>query len=297
MKKGYLFCILSSLCLGTAPTMLAMMIQGGVSDASAPFYSSAFIFIAALVICLVKRTPMRVGAKMAGKLTLSGMLGMGATTTLLALSCNYIPAGTSIVIQFLYPTIITLVSIFMFKNKASKFTLPAIVCSIVGMLFISVIGNDSAAGGTLGYIFALGSAFTYSFYIITNERFGFEALSPMATLCYLNGAAALMMFVRVMLVDGKLLFPTTPELWGYALAYCTLTGLGFLFLNMGIACTSAVEASFATLVEPVVSVFSSAIFQKSPITLTMVFGFVLVFIALIMNSYYPPIPPAKTEAE
>lgn len=290
MNKGYIFAITAALCFGAAPTALTRLMQKGIPNASAPFYAASFLCICSFTVCCIKKLSLSLPKRTTLLLILVGMFGMGATTSTLATSYLYIPAGTATVIHFLFPTIVTIASIALFGQTPSKFTLPAIICSITGMIFISVIGSSSAGGALPGYIWAIASSFTYSFYMIANERLGFKELHPAIALCYLSGSGALLMLIKALLTDGKVVFPQTASLWLSAIFYCALMGGGYMFLNLSISNVGAVSAAFATLLEPITSVICSILILGNPVTIYTIIGFALILAAVWMNSAHPPLP-------
>jgi len=293
MNIGYIFAVTAALSFGMAPTALTMLMQKGIPNASAPFYAASFLCVCSLMLCLYKKHSLKLPKKTAALLILVGMFGMGATTSTLATSYVYIPAGTATVIHFLFPTIVTIASIAIFKQRPSKFTLPAIICSISGMLFISVIGSEASDGALPGYLWAITSAFTYSFYMIANERLGFKTLPTPVSLCYLSGSGAMLMLIRALISNGEVIFPQAPAVWINAVVYCAFMGGGYLFLNLSISRVGAVSAAFATLLEPITSVICSILILGSPVTVYTIIGFALILTAVWLNSAHPPLSAEK----
>ncbi len=285
MKKGILCCILAAVGFGTAPSVLKFLIEQGMTETNCILLSNLFLCAAAACVCRAKGLSLRLGAARTVKLCLTGLMGMGCTTLLLASSFRYISVGTGTVIHFLYPTVVTVGSMVLLHKKGTLFSALAIVLSIAGMACISLPGG-AAGGGALGYVLALLSSFTYSFYILGNELFRLGELPLPVTITYMSGVSAAV-FLLYALATGSIALPASLPLWLIQLGYAVIIGFSFTMLNAGIAQVGAVKASFSTLVEPVTSVLCSVLFFGDKLTLLSLAGFVLVFASVGLNSATP----------
>ena len=220
------------------------------------------------------------------RLCLMGILGMGATVFLLAGAFPLLSVGTATVVHFLYPTIVTIASILLFHKKFTVFSLAAILLSIGGMFMISLASGGTATNFTAGFLLAIGSAFTYSFYLVGNEYFRVGELPLWVALFYMAGASSLLFFI-INCCTGGVVLPGSAAQWGMTLLYCTLIGLGYLLLNFGISKVGAVDASFATLFEPVTSVLCGVLFLHEKLTIYAVIGFLLIFCSVLSNFIMP----------
>lgn len=283
MKKGSIFCILAAIGFGVAPSVMNYMLLNGVPQVSIVMCSNFFLCVVAFLICKLRGFSLNIGIHMVLKLCLIGVMGMGITPFLLSSAYSYISVGTATVIHFLYPTVVTVASMILLHKKATIYSFAAIVLSIAGMACISLPGG-SGGGSTMGFVFALVSSFSYSFYILGNEIFKAGELPLPVTLVYMAGANAAVFFIQAMLT-GQFAAPSTVGLWLVLLVYCLIMGSSFGLLNLGISMVGAVNASFSTLVEPVTSVLCSVIFYGDKLALLSVLGFALIFISVGLNSH------------
>jgi len=172
MKKSLLLCIIAAIGFGVAPTFIQLAIQSGVSQTSCVLFNNILLMLVCLVMCLAGHHSLCIPAKKVLPLLLMGACGMGFTVLLLSLSYQYIAVGTATVINFLYPPIVTVACAIFMHRRLGRSAYLAILLSILGLLFISVIGTGVSSFQPAGFILALASAFTYSFYIFGNEYFG-----------------------------------------------------------------------------------------------------------------------------
>ena len=285
MKKGTFYCIAAAVCFGVAPSVLKYLITQGMTETNCILLSNFFLFLAAAGVCRVRGFTLRLPVAQAAKLCLTGLMGMGCTTLLLASSFRYISVGTATVIHFLYPTVVTVASMLVLRKKGTLFSAAAIALSIGGMACISLPGG-AGGGHAMGYVLALLSSFTYSFYIVGSEAFHLGELPLPVTVTYMAGISTAAFLLQA-LVTGSLALPATPMLWCVELLYAAMIGTAFTLLNAGIARVGAVNASFATLVEPVTSVLCSVVFFGDVLTLLGVLGFGLIFTSVGLNSLTP----------
>ena len=131
MKKGTLFCIIAAVGFGILPTVQNELILHGIPRVSCILYSNACMLAGGLAACRQK--------------------GLRAA----------LPAGTATVIHFLYPTVVTVGSAVLFRNRMGPAALAAIALSIAGMACISLPGGAGGGSGT-GSLLALASSFTYA---------------------------------------------------------------------------------------------------------------------------------------
>lgn len=161
----------------------------------------------------------------------------------------------------------------------------AILLSILGLLFISVIGTRVSSFQPAGFILALASAFTYSFYIFGNEYFGIGEYPVWSAVFYMASASACV-FIVINAVTGQFTLPAGGAAMGYAFGAAVITSLSFLLLNIGIAGAGAAQASFATLIEPVASVICGVIVLNEKVTLFTIIGIVLILLSVWVNSMH-----------
>jgi drug/metabolite transporter (DMT)-like permease len=287
MKKGILFCVAAAVLFGLVPPVLKCLLINGVSTTSALLGPNLFLFTGTLALCAVKREKLALPLRPAILLLVTGAVGMGATNLFLTSSYSYIAAGTATVLNFLYPTIVTVYSIAVMGKKATFAALAAVVCSIIGMICISLNGgsDDGLNGGPMiwGFLLALASAFTYSLFIIGSKLFKPQSLSDEGTLCYMAGGAVIMALSWAMMGHSVVL-PDKLWLWGIYGLSCVMVGTGLALLDFGIDSVGPVSASFATLLEPVTAVVCSAVFYGEQITFLSAVGFILILLSVWLNA-------------
>lgn len=212
MKKSLLLCIIAAIGFGVAPTFIQLAIQSGVSQTSCVLFNNILLMLVCLVMCLAGHHSLCIPAKNVLPLLLMGACGMGFTVLLLSLSYQYIAVGTATVINFLYPPIVTVACAIFMHRRLGRSAYLAILLSILGLLFISVIGTGVSSFQPAGFILALASAFTYSFYILamnTSASANTRSGAPSSTWA----AASACVFIVINAVTGQFTLPAGGAAW------------------------------------------------------------------------------------
>ena len=79
-------------------------------------------------------------------------------------------------------------------------------------------------------------------------------------------------------------FPATPGVWAAYGVCCTALAAGFGLLTAGIGSVGAVDAAFATLLEPLTAVLSSVIFAGETVTPVAAAGIAMVLASVYLNA-------------
>lgn len=161
----------------------------------------------------------------------------------------------------------------------------AILLSILGLLFISVIGTGVSSFQPAGFILALASAFTYSFYIFGNEYFGIGEYPVWSAVFYMAAASACV-FIVINAVTGQFTLPAGGAAMAMPLAQPSSPRSASCCSISGIAGAGAAQASFATLIEPVASVICGVIVLNEKVTLFTIIGIVLILLSVWVNSMH-----------
>ena len=164
-------------------------------------------------------------------------------------------------------------------------------CVTCGCLFIGValaFAGNLGGGGMTGNIFALVSALFYAGVFFLSKENGAEPLGSLflGNACYL--------FLLPVCLSNETVWQTTPGEWVFLLIFASLSGVGaWLCFAVGIKHTSALQANFITMAEPVMAPLWTFIFLKERISVMSVVGCIIVVVTILIYN----MSPAKTERE
>ncbi|HGD1359083.1 TPA: DMT family transporter [Streptococcus agalactiae] len=193
-------------------------------------------------------------------------------------------AGTATVLQYMAPILILSIVCILNRQRPTSFEIIAIAMAILGTYMIATHGKlGSLAITPKGLMWGLGSAITYSIYILLPVKLIHEWGS---TIVIGSG-----MFI------GGILFSLVTKAWQYPLqinvmsilAYIGIIGIGtifaYTFFLKGVSIVGAVKGSLLASVEPVSSVFLTVLVLGDIFYPIDLLGMLFIFLAVTLISY------------
>ena len=193
-------------------------------------------------------------------------------------------AGTATVLQYMAPILILSIVCILNRQRPTSFEIIAIAMAILGTYMIATHGKlGSLAITPKGLMWGLGSAITYSIYILLPVKLIHEWGS---TIVIGSG-----MFI------GGILFSLVTKAWQYPLqinvmsilAYIDIIGIGtifaYTFFLKGVSIVGAVKGSLLASVEPVSSVFLTVLVLGEIFYPIDLLGMLFIFLAVTLISY------------
>ncbi|HEO4436335.1 TPA: EamA family transporter [Streptococcus agalactiae] len=193
-------------------------------------------------------------------------------------------AGTATVLQYMAPILILSIVCILNRQRPTSFEIIAIAMTILGTYMIATHGKlGSLAITPKGLMWGLGSAITYSIYILLPVKLIHEWGS---TIVIGSG-----MFI------GGILFSLVTKAWQYPLqinvmsilAYIGIIGIGtifaYTFFLKGVSIVGAVKGSLLASVEPVSSVFLTVLVLGEIFYPIDLLGMLFIFLAVTLISY------------
>jgi len=194
--------------------------------------------------------------------------------------CDTTP-GKNAFLTAVYCVVVPFLSFVMGKERPDKYNFMAAVMCIAGIGFVSLDGSLSMGKGDIltligGFFFAVHMIATGTFSKVDNA-------DPVALTIVQFATAAVYSWIMGIMFET---FPAQFELGtvlelGYLICFATATCL--LLQSYGQKYTSPSSASILLSLESVFGVIFSVIFYKENVTLRMLTGFALIFVAIIIS--------------
>lgn len=279
MVLGFICVAFSATILGIMPTIQKQVMVNGLPLNSLMVYTNWTITLVCLILSLAKKKSLKVSKIQAVQGIVMGIFGMLFTAFLLNSSYLYLPVGTTIMLNFLYPTIVCVIMGTIFKEGFTKLQIMAIIVSILGMVFLTGAGGKMPV---IGLVMAVASAFTYGIYLVANEKGPANEL-PIEVKMFYVSLPATVAFSILAPVTGTLKAPADGVGWLMAIGGSGLfTVCGYLLMMFGIGKLGASTAAFVSMVEPIVSVVFGTIWFKDPVTIGIAAGGCLVITSILL---------------
>lgn len=281
--KGIFFAIISAISFGLSPILITITYQMGNNSMMMAFVRNLLVLPFLFFYIKFRRISLKISKDKLLKLILMNVFGTCLSLTVLYISYNYIPVSLATSIHFIYPSIVAVLSVIIFKEYMSGLRKLAVACSLIGiMLFIDF--KSGSSNFLLGISLALVSGIAYAFYIIYMAKSGVLKLESIVILYYSCVISAIFLG-SLTLVFNKLVV-TEIALKGWALIFLIsimLTFLGTMFTQLAISHLGATTTSVLATLEPITTiVLGVSLFEEEvgPIKL-LACGLILVAVLLL----------------
>lgn len=278
--KGIVAVMISAIVFGSMPLMAKTVYQEGGNAVTLTFLR--FLIVLPILYFFVsrnKRISVKVTKEELKKLLIVGTFGYGGTALTLYMSYNYIDSGIATTLHFVYPVLVILTYVILFKYPASNIKLLSVSLTLVGILLLNNSGGEISL---IGVSLAFGSAITYSFYVIFLDRSGLKNMNPLKMTMYLCMIASVMMLIFG-LSTGSLIISMSPLGWGVSILLSILVAfLGVSLFQIGVALIGPESTSILSTLEPITSIVIGVMVFNEIITVRMIFGFVAILAAVLI---------------
>jgi len=276
---GILLVIISAAAFGALPIFAHAAYRAGADPVSVLFLR--FSLAAALMFAwiAVRGTRLPRGKTL---LTLAGMgaLGYAGQSFSYFIALTMAPAGTVALLLYIFPALVTILSVIILKHPPAARELAALGLSFAGI--VMVIGFQPGGQG-MGMAFGLLAAVIYSVYIIVGTRAARQADSFAASAVII--AAAAVIYCAVILARG-LHPPQTPAGWGAVVCIAVIsTVLAIVTFFAGLKRIGPVQTSMLSMAEPVITVGLAGVLLGEALTPAKLAGGALVVAAGLLLAY------------
>ena len=192
---------------------------------------------------------------------------------------NYIGTGLATTLHFMYPVFTVIISVVGFKEKLSKGKIAALALATLGIIIISGNGGDYS---TKGIILAVGSACTYSFYLVGMDRSCLRKMDPYKVACYMGANNAIAM-ATVGLFTKDVHYEIGLKVFAYTFIIAILAGIfAFVFLQIGINILGATSAAILSMFEPIGCILAGWIFLNESMPIKKIISCFFVLLAVLI---------------
>ena len=273
---GVMLIVVSAASFGVMPIFANLAYQSGATPISVLFLRFTGAAIVMIIWGWQRKCPLPRGKTLL-ILALLGCLGYAGQSFSYFTALTFAPAATVALLLYLYPVLVTGLSVLFFRHRLTKLDLLALVFALTGTVL--VIGME--VGGKLpGILLSLAAACIYAAYIIvsTHVTRTMNAFSSAAVII----TAASVVYGGLVAWQG-LHLPATPRGWG-AVAALTLisTVLAIVTFLAGLKRIGPVKSSMLSTLEPVVTVIFAVIFLGESLTLPKIIGGLMVLTTAIL---------------
>jgi len=272
---GVFLIIVSGISFGAAAIFARFAYEAGTNPITLLFLRFGIASICMIFIILVRKNPLPRGRILIG-LVLMGALGYVGQSFCYFTGLTLASAGLVALLLYLYPAIVTVISVIFLKEPVSKLKITALVLALAG----TVLTIGPAGGGQpLGIILSLGAAFIYSIYILVGSKIVKQGTAIQSSTVIIISAAVV--YGGLLSAQGPA-FPVTLSGWISVIALALIsTVLAVVTFLAGLERVGPMNASTLSTIEPVVTVVLASLILGETITPLRILGGMMILLAVI----------------
>jgi len=265
----------SAACFGAMVLFGRFAYEDGMTPASLLFLRFAIAAPLLWLLAIGRGLP-PVGVRAAGTAVLMGAVFVGNSLAYFV-ALSRAPAATVAVLFFTYPVIVLACERFLYRERAGRNGVLAVVLGSAGAA-LTVGPTDLSLDG--GASLALLAAVFYSGYVLL-ARAGAAEVSPVLRTAIITSVAAGVL--GIIAVRQGLTLPTSSSGWAATLALAVVsTVLALTLFLAGVAHLGPARAATVSAAEPAVAAMLAALFLHEPLGPTSMAGMAMVIASAVL---------------
>ena len=287
---GALFCLLSAVGFGVMAVFGKLAYDAGVSVDALLLVRFGLAAVVLVVVAASTGAHRALSRRFVLLGLAMGAVGYAAQATFYFSALERLDASLVALVFYVYPVLVMAVAVAVGRERASRRRVGALAIALCGIALV-LVGATTGRFDGLGALLALGSALTYTCYIMVGDRVG-AGVPPVAlTALVCTGAFATFLVTGALRGGTDLRFDPVGWVWLTALALVSTVGAILLFFA-GLARVGPSMAALLSILEPVVTVTGAAAVFGERLTPTQWAGGALVLGAVALVQWPSRATPA-----
>ena len=282
MIQGVLCVVLASVMFGITPIGNKYVVMTGMAAECIVVWQLAVMILLSAVLAKRSGQKLIIPAKDTAVLLLIGIIGIGGTDYFLNMAYTELQVSSVLMIHFLYPTFVLLVSILLFGKTISKLAGAAVILCIAGLFLVTGLSGNITL---LGAFYAAASGIVYGVYVLANDHGNTNRFHLAVKLFYTSIGGALI--CGMLMLFGRSF--SLPADTFSALVLFGMVGagsfLGFYLLTAGVKRVGAATAAFLNMLELIVAVAGGVIIYKDAFSIKTAAGFVCILLSVLLITF------------
>lgn len=275
---GIILASISALSFGIAPVFTSITLSEGSNGVMTMFLRNLLSIPILLLLVLILKLKTKLTIKQFFQLIFLNIVGAAMTGCLLFTSYKYTGIGLATCLHFVYPVVIMISCLVIFKERANIFKISALILSVFGIFLTVDISNFSV----IGFSFAVLSGFTYAFYILYIDKTNIKLHNVIIITLYscIINAISIGIFA---LITNKFTLDITPKGYGAAFIVAIMSTLvGIAFLQVSLQFIDSSTAAIMSTLEPLASVTMGILVLSEGFNIIKFFGCIFIIIAVFL---------------
>lgn len=278
--KGYLLGIIAAATYGMNPLFALPLYDAGMTPDSVLFlrYLFALPILGAMIIWRGRN--FRVKRRELPPLISLGLL-FALSSLMLFQSYNYMDAGIASTLLFIYPILVALIMVVVFKERLSKQTTLCILMVACGIVLL-YRSDDGTTLSPLGVLFIFTSAASYAVYIVGINKTSLRNVATLKVSFYVILFGILLFAIRLIASHGFHVPPLGEgHLWLNILSLAIFpTAISLLCTTKAIQFIGSTPTAILGALEPVTAILIGVFVFGEVITSHIAIGLILIIAAV-----------------
>ncbi|MDD2962059.1 MAG: EamA family transporter [Muribaculaceae bacterium] len=280
---GMIAGMLGAISFGFIPVFSKPAISIDMAPACILTYRFGFASIILFVLLLMQRRQVRIPLNNVPSMAMLAVFYC-FSGGLLVVGYKYMSGGVTGVIHFTYPLFVMLILVAFYGERLKISSIMAVIIALCGMYCLGVLGSDASfvegQDKLAGVLIVLGSGLACASYMVgvnkTRTRF-----LPSLTMTFWLLLFSTIIFAAISIYDGTLqMIPNVEMLINFIALAVIATVLSNFLLVYSIKRIGSTYASILGALEPSTAVISCAILFGESLSLPIVVGILLIFVAV-----------------
>jgi drug/metabolite transporter (DMT)-like permease len=287
---GILILIIANVGFSAKAVIIKLMYQYHVSTQSVVALRMLFsvpIFISVAIFMNQREENVSLSKKELAAIGGLGILSYYISSTLDFLGLQYVSAGVERLILFTYPTIVLVLSFFIYKKKITPPQYIAVFLTYIGVAiaFISEKGLGHQTDIIKGGILIVTCAFTYALYVVLTGQL-VHKVGSIKFSAYAMIAATIPCLIQSYVFDGMDIFKFSKEVYTLTIWMAIAATVIPIFLIVeGIRIVGASNSSIIGFVGPVGTIGLAYVFLGEKMSIIQLLGTAIVLIGVFLISW------------
>jgi drug/metabolite transporter (DMT)-like permease len=278
--KGIILVMLSAFAFGFVPLFAKIAYANGFNPYTLCFFRTLFSSVLLFIIIRLKGINYRLDKKHYISLLKISFIGYTITMLFLTTAYNYISTGLATTIHFIYPVAVMMGSIIFFKDKIDTRKIFSLLISIGGIYLL--IGFGSLEVNILGFILALLSGITYSYYVLIVAYGCVKDMNSLVLCFYVALFNTYILFFASIITGNFNLNYTYYGLFIIMIGSIVSNLIGMVFFREGLKHINATTATIMSTFEPITSLVIGVIVFKELLHWYHFIGSALILLSVVI---------------
>lgn len=287
---GIILCLVGAICFSTKAIFVKLAYRDTDVDAVSllalrMIFSLPF-FVASAAFASSRSGNVKFTTKQWIYVALIGCLGYYVSSLLDFLGLQYVSAGIERLILFIYPTLVLLMSAFIFREKIKNLQWLAVGITYVGLLMAFLgeasLPHSESENFYLGSALIFACAITYAMYIVGSGRL-IPSIGSAKFNSYAMSFACIAVLLHFFVTTGTDLTHLEPKVYFYSIAMAIFsTVIPSYLVTAGIKRIGSDNAAIVGSIGPVSTILQAFIFLGEPILGLQILGTVFILVGVLI---------------